>query len=140
MKTIQPIIFDQLPSEIPSEHICSCVMQRIDTMRIHRLKRKAWIYSGTTLLCIAAAIPVAVYFASSTGETGLWSYTSLAMSDWSYVSSDLKEFMLSVAESLPLDIVILFTALVFAGIVSIRQGMKNFSSAHRVPRHTALSI
>lgn len=102
MKTSYKQKFDQLYSLEPSQRIIDNVNVRIEHARILYVKRRAYAYSGLTIIALVALVPMIQYASTQATNSGLYSYISLFISDGSYMLSNFRISILSILESLPI--------------------------------------
>ncbi len=92
--------------------------------RISKSEKRAFIlrFSGRIALALSSFVGIiasVIYLVQEASRTGFYSYLSLAFSDSTIIASYLKEFTMSLAESMPIFGFIIFLALVAMFIWSV---------------------
>jgi hypothetical protein len=124
--------YHQLFRKIPATHapagLSDSVMLRIEAYEMRRLRIRTTIHGIFVLAALILCIPVSNYIAGAIAQSGFGTYLSIAFSDSSFAFSHFKDFMLTLADTLPATgaIAILAIALIFAN--SLGRMLKSISS------------
>jgi hypothetical protein len=99
--------------------------------RIHELERRSaalrlGLFSVVALLSGIALVPAVQYALGQLYTSGFYDYFSLLFSDSSFVLAYPREFVLSLAESLPSIAVLLLIPIVFALVWSLRRAVQTY--------------
>lgn len=91
-----------LPPETPPANLLAQIQQKIQ-----RAERRARVFkfvgnSVFLLLAIALLIPAASFIGAEIQQTGFSSLLSLLYSDWSVVAGNWHDYLLALAETIPL--------------------------------------
>lgn len=81
---------------------------------------KLFIFSLVSLASLSGLIPAVKMLSSDFSKSGFYKYLSLVFSDGGSVMSHFREFILSLAEALPVLSIILSLSLIFVFFLSIR--------------------
>ena len=93
-----------------------------------RTARKKLIFTYTVdLLSLSLLVPVLKILINDLSKSGFYEYLSLTFSNGGIISSYWKEFMFSLAESLPIISIILTLTLVFIFCLSLRYTIKQIT-------------
>ena len=97
------------------------VICRVEEFEVTRSHRRSISFLAVTLVAFLAVIPAIYYISSSISSSGFGKYMSLITSDGSYVLSNWKELMLSMASSLPLTGAMAILLALFITMLAIRR-------------------
>ena len=102
----------------------SSLAQNIWDSIIARNKRvarfKLWAFSSVSLASLIGFIPAWHLLSNDLAQSGIYEYLSLAFSNGSSFFAYWKEFVLSIAESLPTISIALSLSLIFIFFLSLR--------------------
>ena len=87
-------------------------------------KIKLWIFTLAGITSLVGLVPAFRILGSDLAQSGFYEYLSLAFSDSGLILSAWREFMFSLAESLPVLSVIFTLSLVFIFFLSLKYLMK----------------
>ena len=87
-------------------------------------KIKLWIFTLAGITSLVGLVPAFRILGSDLAQSGFYEYLSLAFSDSGLILSAWREFMFSLAESLPVLSVIFTLSLVFIFFLSLKYAMK----------------
>jgi len=85
---------------------------------------KLWAFSAVGVFSIIGLIPVFKMLSNDLAQSGFYEYLSLAFSSNGLILTYWKDFLLLLAESLPIMSIILTLTLIFILFVSLKQTMK----------------
>ena len=106
----------------------SSLAQNIWDSIIARNKRvarfKLWAFSSVSLASLIGFIPAWHLISNDLAQSGIYEYLSLAFSNGSSFFAYWKEFVLSIAESLPTISIALSLSLIFIFFLSLRFATK----------------
>ncbi len=106
----------------------SSLAQNIWDSIIARNKRvarfKLWAFSSVSLASLIGFIPAWHLLSNDLAQSGIYEYLSLAFSNGSSFFAYWKEFVLSIAESLPTISIALSLSLIFIFFLSLRFATK----------------
>jgi len=88
------------PIQAPSG-LSASIMQRIEVYEVRRLRMRAGIQGALVFVALILCVPAFNYLGSTIAQTGFGEYLSLIFSDGGYVFANLKDFMLTLADTLP---------------------------------------
>lgn len=103
--------------------IWQCLMDR--NQRIARLK--LWSIYLVGLLSLAGLVPAWKTLSTDLSRSGFYEYSSLAFSDSKLIVSYWREYIFSLAESLPTMSIIFALTLVFIFFLSLKYAMRNIT-------------
>ena len=87
-------------------------------------KLRLWIFSLLGLVSLGGLVPAVSVLLNNLTQSGFYEYFSLIFSDSGAVLASWKEFIFSLAESLPLLSIIYTLSLIFVFFLSLRYAMK----------------
>ena len=115
--------FKKTTYESPNE-----LKDKIWLLLMKRDKRLAYFkltsFSLVSLLSLAGFIPMFKILANNFTQSGFYEYLSLAFSRGGLFSSFWKDFIYTLAESLPTMSIVLSLALIFVFLLSLRYAIK----------------
>jgi hypothetical protein len=104
-----------------SDRVCTKVMGMIESAETRRCRRQACLHITLVVGAVLVFIPAIGFWRQDIANSGFFQYLSLLVSDSSYVASHGKDFVLSVADSLPVSAGIIMLALVVILANSLRR-------------------
>lgn len=129
MQENNEIIFRNLTQLEPPHGLLGSIVARI--MREQRRSARVWVgfLLGSVLASCAVLIPAVQYAAREFIQSGFYQYLSLAFSDGGVLLASWKEFLLLLAESLPLTRTVLVLTILFVMLGSLRLMMRDMKTA-----------
>ncbi len=85
---------------------------------------KLWIFTLAGITSLVGLVPALKILGSDLAQSGFYEYLSLAFSDSGLILSAWREFVFSLAESLPILSVVFTLSLVFIFFLSLKYVMK----------------
>ena len=85
---------------------------------------KLWLFVLAGIASLVGLVPAFKILGSDLTQSGFYEYLSLAFSDSGLILSAWKEFMFSLAESLPILSIVFTLSLVFIFFLSLKYAMK----------------
>ncbi|HUC88751.1 MAG TPA: hypothetical protein VMR49_01840 [Candidatus Paceibacterota bacterium] len=125
MKKNLYIIFKQA-IYYPENQLSDDIFRAINNKEAKSAKIKLWIYSSAVALSLAGLIPAIKDLSLQFSNSGFYEYLSLAFSSNGSIISYWKEFMLSLADSLPVESLMFSLLLLFIFFISTRLVMRQF--------------
>lgn len=114
-------LFSQLETPEPAAGLFDKIIQRIRReQRLLVIKRRLVLFSVGTLGSVVAFIPVFRLVQSGLAESGFMEFFSLIFSDLGLVTAHWQNFVLALLESLPVMSVVMFLAVIFIFIESLK--------------------
>jgi hypothetical protein len=110
----------------PENRLSDDIFLSISNQEAKSRRVKLWIYSSAIVLSLAGLIPVIIDLLSQFANSGFYEYLSLALLSSGSISSYWKEFILSLADSLPVMSLTLSFLLLFILFISARLIMRQF--------------
>lgn len=101
MTTSYHKLFNSMATPRAPRGLSDAVMLRIETYEIRRLRMRAAIEGILVVVALILCVPAIQYLASGVIQSGFGEYLSLVFSDGGYVFVNLKDFVLTLADSLP---------------------------------------
>lgn len=111
----------------PSANLPEKVWHRILTRDKHITQFKLWTFASIGFVSLAGLVPAFKTLINDFTQSGFYEYSSLIFSDSGLIFSYWKEYMLSLAESLPMISIIFTLSLVFVLFLSLRYLVKQIS-------------
>jgi len=90
----------------------------------HMALFQLWIFFFIGIFSLAGLVPMVKILFSDFAKSGFYEYISLAFSDSGLIMSNLKEYVFSLVESLPMVSIILSFSLIFVFFMSLRYTTK----------------
>jgi len=106
------ILLDQIA--VP-QGLSKIITRELDVLDAKNMKNRMLGFSALFLVCLVLLVPTLLFLDHDAQTTGFTSFFSLIFSDWSLFVSHLKEFSLSLLETLPVVSLVAFLV-VFAGL------------------------
>ncbi|MCK9352259.1 MAG: hypothetical protein WCT49_05040 [Candidatus Paceibacterota bacterium] len=122
-------LFNTLETLEPKKGAVSAVLFRIQHHKRRIARIKFTLLGLSSALSAAAIFPVISYTVSGFVSTGFYQYISLAFSDGGAILPYWKEFIMTLAESLPAFEISLLLAVIFALLESLKLTIKNMPVA-----------
>ncbi|MDD5431031.1 MAG: hypothetical protein PHP03_02290 [Candidatus Pacebacteria bacterium] len=122
-------LFNNLNQEEPPKELYCGILARIQFERRRAARIRLVFFAGTALASIFGLIPALQYFIGELNSSGFHHYISLIFSDGGILISYWKEFILSLAESLPILGITAILSLVFIFLESIKFILRNVKTA-----------
>lgn len=88
---------------------------------------KLWAFAATGIASLIGLVPAFKILSNDLSQSGFYEYFSLIFSDSGSIISYWKEFILSLAESLPIASIIFTLSLIFVFFLSLRYAMKQIN-------------
>jgi hypothetical protein len=114
----------QKASYHPERRLSDGILLSISNLEHKKARAMFWVYSTISALSFVGLFPIIKLLVSRFAQSGFYEYLSLAFSD-SRALTYWKEIILSITESIPMTSLILFLALVFILILSLRFMVRN---------------
>ena len=116
MTTSYHKLFKAMPTTKAPAGLSSMIMRRIETYEVRRLRIRAGFEGALVAVALVLCVPAINYLATGAAQSGFSQYLSLLFSDGGYVFANMKDFALTLADSLPAAgaIAILSIGIVFA--------------------------
>lgn len=121
--------FELLPEIAPPTGLHGAILARIE--RVQKRSARLW-FAGMSVIAassFAVLVPAFRYTAEEGYRSGSYHYLSLLFSDSSAAFLYWREFMLVIAESLPLVETSVFLGMLFVSLASFRLAAKNMPAA-----------
>jgi len=122
-------LFQQLCPVEPPERLLAHIQKRIAAEGRRMAHRRVFLLGGIALVSLAALVPAAQYVVKEFYRTGFYEYLSLLFSDSGSLSAYWQEFLLSLAESLPLVASIAFLSVLLTFLGSAKFAIRNAHTA-----------
>ena len=126
--------FRDLPEIEPDQRLFYLIISRISLAEQRTARIRLAILSFVSLASFVAIFPLFQHTSSQLAQSGFSQYFSLIFSDGAIISIYWKEFMISLAESIPLLSVTAILVSVFALLVSLKSAIKNIHPAFTAPK------
>ena len=97
----------------PESRLSGDVLCFIESKSSRRIKLKRLVYLSASALSLSGSVISIVSLIDKLGRAGFYDYFSLAFSDSGVVASYWKEYILTIADSLPVVSIILSFSLLF---------------------------
>lgn len=94
----------------------------------NHLKRKTLVYSFVGILSLSGFIFMSVYLKKEFSSSGFFEYTSLVFSDGNIISLYWKEYLLSLADSIPVASLVATLFLLFSMLLSIKKIINQYKN------------
>lgn len=114
-------------SEHPYKLVDSIFARIIETKR-KNARRRSIFYVSVACLSLIAFIPATRFAISEFYRTGFYDYLSLAVTDSSTILLSWKEFLLSLADSLPVIAITFALSVIFTFAGSLFMAVRNMKS------------
>jgi hypothetical protein len=115
-KLISKLTLPQPPAELQSK-----IMSRIGALsKLKVLKWKITIFATSSAVSAAAAVFAFVIFKNNLAETGFWQFLSLLFSDYQILAAYWQNYLMSLAESMPISSFVLLLMCIFIFCESVR--------------------
>ena len=112
----------------PKSRLSDDIWCAIQIEQKNHLKRQSLIYSFIGILSLSGFIFMSVYLKNEFSSSGFFEYTSLIFSDGSIISLYWKEYLLSLADSLPVASLVTTSFLLFSVLLSIKKVINQYKS------------
>lgn len=122
-------LFQSLRHIEPPQELYGGIVARITREQRHRAIIRLFFLGFAVLLSFAALIPTFRYLSNDFYQSGSYQYLSLIFSDGGMLISYWKEFMLSIAESLPIISIAAFLSILFIMLGSLKLAAQNIKTA-----------
>lgn len=103
-----------------NSNLAQNVWQTIVTREKRNTRIKLWVFSLAGIASLAGLIPAFKILSNDLAQSGFYEYSSLVFSDGISHLSYWKEFLFSLAESLPMVSIILLLSLIFTLFLSLK--------------------
>jgi len=128
--------FAGLPEIAPPAGLCGSILALIERKRKRAARIRLAVFSAVAVSSFAALIPTFRGAWEEASRSGASHYLSLLFSDSSTVLLYWREFILTLAESLPVFYASIFLGTLFALLTSLRVVAKNIHTAFLSTRYT----
>lgn len=119
-----------LPELEPPPHLKKAVFLRLQREKRRAARFKLAGFSALAIISFALIFPAINYLLGQLASSGFSQYVSLIFSDGAYLTSYWQEFILALAESLPVLGLIAVLASIFTLLNSLRVAAKNIKPAN----------
>lgn len=134
MSTSYHHLFRKMPAAKAPSRLSDAVMLRIEAYEVRRLRLRAAFHGFLVLAALVLCVPALNYLGSAVAQSGFSEYLSLAFSDGGFVLSHFKDFVLTLADSLPGTGVAAILAVGVVFLWSLRSMLVNLASLSNVRR------
>lgn len=110
----------------PNETLSDSIWCAIVARESREYKIKSWGYTFIGLISLIVCIISVRDLVTKISTSGLYEYASLAFSDIGSISMYWKEFMLSLADSLPVTSIVFSLGTILVLFVSVQRGTRQF--------------
>jgi hypothetical protein len=114
-------LFKQLPTKEPRAGLKMVIFSQIQRKQVRLVRQKLVWHTLLLVGCIVALIPGWRYFITDFSQSGMQQYLSLLFSDASLVLRYWQDFILSLAESLPIISGVVILAIIFILLDSLKR-------------------
>lgn len=114
----------------PPAGLLGVVMARVTAEEARRARVNSFVFSGVTLVSLIVAIIMFEYAAQEFAQSEFLQYFSLVFSDAGAVLASWKEFLLVLAESVPLTELIFALIATLISFGSIKAVIKNINATY----------
>ncbi|MEI6280641.1 MAG: hypothetical protein WCP17_01420 [bacterium] len=104
----------------PSPHFTEDIWFEIIKRERNKVKYKLWGFASVGLTSLIGLIPAIKILSNDLAQSGFYDYSSLIFSDGISMLSYWKEYILSLAESLPIVSITLTLSLFFVLLLSLK--------------------
>ena len=122
-------LFQQLHPVEPPSRLLAHIQEQVAVEERRMARRRVFLLGGTALVSLVALVPATQYVAKELYRTGFYEYLSLLFSDSASLPTYWQEFLLSLAESLPLVASIAFLAVLLTFLGSAKFAIRNAPTA-----------
>lgn len=137
MNTGYKQLFSKIPKAQAPAGLSSAVMLRIEAYEVRRLRIRTAIHGAFVVAALILCVPVGNYIVAAVAQSGFGTYLSIAFSDSSFALTHLKDFTLTLADSLPATGAIALLAIVLVFANSLGRMFRSISSLSAHRRHLA---
>ena len=113
--------------DYPESRLKDDIWCAIQTKQVKSLKIQSLIYGIVGILSLGGFVFMTFYIKKQFASSGFFQYVSLAFSDGSLFTAYWKEYLLSLADSLPIASIGASVFLLFSMLISIRKILKQYS-------------
>ncbi|MCX6740395.1 MAG: hypothetical protein NTZ49_04155 [Candidatus Parcubacteria bacterium] len=114
-------LFTKLNSPQPPAELQAIIISRINALSNSRiLKLKVVLFAVSSTVSAVAAVFAFMVFRSNLAETGFWQFFTLLFSDHEILMSYWQNYLMSLAESLPISSLVLLLVCTLAFCESVR--------------------
>lgn len=126
-------LFHKLPERPVPAGLSTAIMQKIERSEINRLRIRALIHGALVCAALVLCVPAIKYIGATVAQSGFGEYFSLVFSDSGLIVSHFQDFMLLIADALPVTGGIALVAIALIFVNSLVRMFQNISSlsAHR---------
>ncbi len=114
-------LFKQLPAKEPPAGLEAAIISQIQRKQVRSARQKLVFHTLLLVSCLVALIPGWRYFITDFSQSGLQQYLSLLFSDASIVLRYWQDFILSLAESLPIISGVVILTIIFILLDSLKR-------------------
>ena len=112
----------------PESRLSDDIWRAIQIKQAKRLKRESLLYSFIGILSLGGFVFVSFSLKKQFASSGFFEYVSLAFSDSNIIVAYWKEYLLSLADSLPVASLGALSFLLFSMLVSIKRAVHQYKS------------
>lgn len=105
------------------------ILLRVETARMRAARMRLALFGALSFASLAALFPALQYAAQGFYQSGSYEYLSLVFSDGTALLPYWKEFLLTLAESLPVFEIAVVLGVVYVLLESIKLAVRNTSIA-----------
>jgi len=115
-KLISKLTLPQPPAELESR-----ILSRIGELgKLKVLKYKVAIFAASSAVSAVAAVFAFMILRTNLAETGFWQFLSLLFSDYQILAAYWQNYLMSLAESMPISSLVLLLMCIFIFCESVR--------------------
>ncbi|MFA7685509.1 MAG: hypothetical protein WCX95_01775 [Candidatus Gracilibacteria bacterium] len=123
-------LFVNIPEINPPSFLQGKILDRIAGAKMRRVRVILTAFSLIIVVGIASIVPALQYVSQSFSKSGFYSYFSLIFSDGGSIVAYWQEFLLSLADTLPVMGIIVLFSIIFMVLLALRFVAKNSKYIH----------
>jgi hypothetical protein len=113
-------LFSRLEHQEPPQSLLPSIIAAIAAKKRQAARLRLAIFGVFTLVSLVAMVPAIQYFIAEFSRSGFYNYLSLLFSDWNLALTYWNDFILSLAEALPVLALAAILGAVFGFLGSLR--------------------
>jgi len=122
-------LFKNLNRLEPPQFLMGNILAAIEIKKRRAARLRLALFGSFALASLTALIPAVQYFIAEISQSGFYQYFSLLFSDWNLVITYWNDFVLSLAEALPVLAITSVLSAVFVFLGSLRLAVNQIKFA-----------
>ena len=122
-------LFAGLDRHEPPDYLLANILAAIDVKKRRAARLRLALFGSFALASLVAIFPAIQYFVAQFSQSGFYQYFSLLFSDWNLALTYWNDFVLSLAEALPVLATTTVLSVILILLGSLRFAVKQIKTA-----------